>query len=186
MIRKRDFEELLENLLTLGHWVFLRPFPVAGHIATANQLTVTILKFSIEDFTDLGLLKIRRTVTGLSLWFCLHKCSLQNDPKILLRNLRVYLSGPCTRGKDYKLFNTNANWVQQLWLTTFYTSYDHGDMFLGGSQAFLGINMAPGETAGRQYFFVLFKRGLWFVNIFFKNGGVWLIHRAVLAIVSES
>ena len=139
MIRKRDFAELREeNLLTLGHWVVsfpvAGPFPVAGHIATANQFTVIILKLSIEDFTGLGLLKTRRTLTGLSLWFCLHKCSLQNDPKILLRNLRVYLSSLRTRGKDYKLFNTNLNWVQQLWLTTFSTYYDLGDMFPGVSR----------------------------------------------------
>ena len=67
MIRKKDFAELLENLPTLGHLVFLRPFPVAGHIAAANQFTVIILKFIIEDFTDPGLLKIRRTLAGLGL-----------------------------------------------------------------------------------------------------------------------
>ena len=32
------------------------------------------LKFVTQDFTDPGLLKIRRSLTGLSLWFCLHKC----------------------------------------------------------------------------------------------------------------
>ena len=58
MIRKKDFAELLENLPTLGHLVFLRPFPVAGHIASSNQFAVIILKFIIEDFTDPGLLKI--------------------------------------------------------------------------------------------------------------------------------
>ena len=67
MIRKKDFAELLGNLPTFGHSVFLRPFPAAWHIATANQFTVIILKFIIEDFTDPGLLKIRRTLTGLGL-----------------------------------------------------------------------------------------------------------------------
>ena len=31
-------------------------------------------KIGTQDFTDPGLLKIRLTLTGLSLWFCLHKC----------------------------------------------------------------------------------------------------------------
>ena len=31
------------------------------------------LNFGTQDFTDPGLLKILRTLTGLS-WFCLHKC----------------------------------------------------------------------------------------------------------------
>ena len=39
-----------------------------------DQGTVFILKFCIEDFTDPGLLKIRLTLNGLSLWFCLHTC----------------------------------------------------------------------------------------------------------------
>ena len=39
-----------------------------------DHFTVSILKFGIEDFTDPGLLKIRLTLTGLSLWFCLLKC----------------------------------------------------------------------------------------------------------------
>ena len=43
-----------------------------------DQFTVLILKFGIEDFTDPGLLKSRLTLTGLSLWFCLHKCFLYN------------------------------------------------------------------------------------------------------------
>ena len=36
-----------------------------------DQFTLLILKFDIEDFTDPGLLKIRLTLTGSSLWFCL-------------------------------------------------------------------------------------------------------------------
>ena len=39
-----------------------------------DQGTVFILKFGIEDFTDTDLLMILLTLTGLSLWFCLHKC----------------------------------------------------------------------------------------------------------------
>ena len=38
-----------------------------------DQFTVLNLKFGTQDFTDPGLLKIRWTLTGLSLWFCLHK-----------------------------------------------------------------------------------------------------------------
>ena len=36
-IRNRDFEENPKNFLTAGHLVFLRPFPAAGHIATAKK-----------------------------------------------------------------------------------------------------------------------------------------------------
>ena len=36
-----------------------------------DQFTVLSLKFGSQDFTDPGLLNIRRI---LSLWFCLHKC----------------------------------------------------------------------------------------------------------------
>ena len=39
-----------------------------------DQFTILNLKFGTQDFTDPGLLKIRWTLTGLSLWFCLHKC----------------------------------------------------------------------------------------------------------------
>ena len=38
-----------------------------------DQFMVVILKFGTEDFTDPGLLKIWLTLTGLSLWFHLHK-----------------------------------------------------------------------------------------------------------------
>ena len=41
-----------------------------------DQFTVLILKLGIEDFTDPVLLKIRLTLTGSSLLFCLHKCFL--------------------------------------------------------------------------------------------------------------
>ena len=39
-----------------------------------NHFTVLILKIGTQDFTDPGLQKIRLTLTGLSLWFCLLKC----------------------------------------------------------------------------------------------------------------
>ena len=39
-----------------------------------DQFTVLSLKFGTQDFTDPGLQNIRRTSTGLSLWFCLHNC----------------------------------------------------------------------------------------------------------------
>ena len=39
-----------------------------------DQFNVLNLKFGTQDFADPGLLKIRRTLTGLSLWFCLHGC----------------------------------------------------------------------------------------------------------------
>ena len=42
-----------------------------------DHFTVFNLKFGTQDFTDPGLLNIRRTLTGLSLWFCPHKCFLQ-------------------------------------------------------------------------------------------------------------
>ena len=35
ILKKNDFEEILENFLTSGHLVFLRPFPAAKHVATA-------------------------------------------------------------------------------------------------------------------------------------------------------
>ena len=40
-IRKKDFAEILENFLPAGHLVFLRPFPAAGHIATAFLLSLS-------------------------------------------------------------------------------------------------------------------------------------------------
>ena len=40
-----------------------------------DQFTLLNLKFDTQDFTDPGLLKLRWTLTGLSLCFCLHKCS---------------------------------------------------------------------------------------------------------------
>ena len=45
-------------------------------VATA-QYNTEIHWGVIQDFTDPGLPKIRRTLTGLSLWFCLHKCYLR-------------------------------------------------------------------------------------------------------------
>ena len=38
-----------------------------------EQFTDLILKFGTQDFTNPGLLKILLTLTGLPLWFCLHK-----------------------------------------------------------------------------------------------------------------
>ena len=40
-----------------------------------DYFTVLILKFGTGDFIDPGLLNMRLTVTGLSLWFCLPKYS---------------------------------------------------------------------------------------------------------------
>ena len=37
-------------------------------------------QFGTQDFTDPGLLKIWPTLTGLSLWFCLHKYLLVASP----------------------------------------------------------------------------------------------------------
>ena len=42
------------------------------------------IKFGIEDFTDPDLLKIRLTLNGLLLWFCLHKCFLTQGKVLLL------------------------------------------------------------------------------------------------------
>ena len=52
-----------------------QPIPsVSITLPAKNQFTVLSLKFGTQDFTDPGLLKIRRTLTGLSLWFGLHEC----------------------------------------------------------------------------------------------------------------
>ena len=39
-----------------------------------DQFTILVLKFGTQDLTDPGLLKIRLTLTSLSLCLCLHKC----------------------------------------------------------------------------------------------------------------
>ena len=46
-----------------------------------DQFTVLNWKFGTQDFTDPDLLKIQRTLTGLLLWFCLHKCFLNKINK---------------------------------------------------------------------------------------------------------
>ena len=54
-----------------------------------------ISKFGIEDFTDPGILKIRLTLAGLSLWFCLHKCFLhRNDTLIKEGDLYITANDP--------------------------------------------------------------------------------------------
>ena len=54
-----------------------------------------ILKFGIEDFTDPGLLKIRLTFAGLSMWFCLQKCFLhRNDTLIREGDLYITANDP--------------------------------------------------------------------------------------------
>ena len=46
-IRKRVFAEILENVLTAGHLVFLRPLATALYIATASEKS-KILQFILE------------------------------------------------------------------------------------------------------------------------------------------
>ena len=46
-IRKRVFAEILENVLTAGHLVFLRPLVTALYIATASEKS-KILQFILE------------------------------------------------------------------------------------------------------------------------------------------
>ena len=48
-----------------------------------DQFTVFSLKFGFQDFTDPALVNIRRTLPGLSLWFCLHKCSWNFQRSVL-------------------------------------------------------------------------------------------------------
>ena len=45
----------------------------------AVRISLKFFKCGTQDFTDPGLLKIRRTLTGLSLWICLHKCFCNID-----------------------------------------------------------------------------------------------------------
>ena len=45
----------------------------------AVRISLKFFKCGTQDFTDPGLLKIRRTLTGLSLWICPHKCFCNID-----------------------------------------------------------------------------------------------------------
>ena len=45
----------------------------------AVRISLKFFKCGTQDFSDPGLLKIRRTLTGLSLWICLHKCFCNID-----------------------------------------------------------------------------------------------------------
>ena len=51
------------------HFIFVLFLYFSNHSSCrTDQFPVSSLKFGTQDFTDLGLLKIRRTLTGLSLW----------------------------------------------------------------------------------------------------------------------
>ena len=57
----------------IHHFIFVFFLYFSNHSSCLkDQFTALILKFDTEDFTDPGLLNIRLTLTGLSLWFCLH------------------------------------------------------------------------------------------------------------------
>ena len=59
----------------IHHFIFVFFLYFFNHSSCRkDQFTVLSLKFGTQDFTDPGLLKIRRTLTGLWLWFCIHKC----------------------------------------------------------------------------------------------------------------
>ena len=66
------------NYICLIHHSLLSLFFFYHSSCRRDHSTVLILKFGIEDFTDPGLPKIRMSFTGLSLWFCLHKCFRYN------------------------------------------------------------------------------------------------------------
>ena len=61
-------------MIHLFIFIFFLYFFLSLFLPYKDQFTVLSLKFGTQDFTDPGLLKIRGTLTGLSLWFCLHKC----------------------------------------------------------------------------------------------------------------
>ena len=59
----------------IHHFIFVFSLYFFYHSSCRkDHFTVLSFKFGTQDFTDPGLLKIRRTHTGLLLWFCLHKC----------------------------------------------------------------------------------------------------------------
>ena len=49
-------------------------FAIYSNLANVTFILHLYLFFCIEDSTGPELLKVRLTPTGLSLWFCLHKC----------------------------------------------------------------------------------------------------------------
>ena len=54
-------------------------------------------------FTDPGLLKIRRTLSGLSFWFCLHRCNDFNTSMIMYDQSTIWR----TSSHIIKIFRTN-------------------------------------------------------------------------------
>ena len=59
----------------IHHFILLSSFFTVSITLPAVRISAVLnLKSGSQDFTDPGLLKIRRTLTGLSLWFCFHKC----------------------------------------------------------------------------------------------------------------
>ena len=83
-------------------------FAIYSNLANVTFILHLYLFFCIEDSTGPELLKIRLTPTGLSLWFCLHKCfRLPESPhppqcqgKLFLWSNRVH-THPITRGKGF-------------------------------------------------------------------------------------
>ena len=64
------------------HYFILFSFFIFFYHSSCRKLRISLkfFKCGTQDFTDPGLLKIRRTLTGLSLWFFLHKCFCNIDP----------------------------------------------------------------------------------------------------------
>ena len=70
-----EWNKLVNYICPIHHFIFVFFLYFFYHSSCRrDHSTVLILKFGIEDITDLGLPKIRMSLTGLSLWFCLHKC----------------------------------------------------------------------------------------------------------------
>ena len=73
-----------------------------------DQLTVFNWKFGSQYFTDPDPLKIRRTLNGLSLWFCLHKCFLNKINK----RKNIYLN---KFSQYFGLKTYLPHWLKEKW-----------------------------------------------------------------------
>ena len=80
--------------ISIHHFIFVFFLYFFHHSSCSkDQFTVLILKFGTQDFTDPGQLKIRLTLTGLSLWFCF-------SPQVFLRgknasHIEVWANAQC-------------------------------------------------------------------------------------------
>ena len=55
-----------------------------------------------QDFTDPDLLTIRGTLTGLSLWFCLRKCSWNFQRPVFLRSGQLWIFSRTNHHTEYR------------------------------------------------------------------------------------